>query len=119
MLRKILQALEGHPQGLCLEELAYRFHVQPSALEGMLQTLLRMGRLVEVTTGSNRCAACPLATHCIPPTSERLFLLAPSRGEAPAPPSAGPAGGPAQGRRADRGSGCGDGAGPHGSARPA
>ncbi len=97
MLREILKALEGHPQGLCLEELAYRFQVQLSALEGMLETLLRMGRLVEVTTGSNRCAACPLATHCIPPTSERLFLLTPSPGEKPAPPPAGAA----EGQRAD------------------
>lgn len=66
LLRDIMAEFERSSTPLCLEELAGKLAVEPGALEGMLQTLVRKGRLREVSFGHNNpCAHCPARGGCV------------------------------------------------------
>jgi len=63
MLRQILREFEQSEGAISLSELARRLGIAPSALEGMLEFLVRKGRL-RVTGGAQACAACGLKGSC-------------------------------------------------------
>jgi predicted transcriptional regulator with HTH domain len=76
MLRQILDMIEREPNSLYLEEIAYRLDKAPSAVEGMLDTLVCMGKLVEVNQ-TTLCEICQLRSVCIAsPPASRTYALA-------------------------------------------
>ena len=58
MLRAILAIMTPAAGALCVEDLAARLDISPGALEGMLQTLVQRGYLVEVADAASPCSAC-------------------------------------------------------------
>jgi hypothetical protein len=69
MLTRLLEELEAAQQPLTLQELSARLGVDPAALEGMLQTLLRIGKLRDdreaaVEACTLRCASCDQMSEC-------------------------------------------------------
>lgn len=62
MLSKILREFKESKGPLNLKELARRLDVQQSALGGMLDTLVRQGKLREITPAD--CAQCAKSGHC-------------------------------------------------------
>jgi DNA-binding IclR family transcriptional regulator len=66
MLSQILQELERADGDLELNELSRRLGVERSALDGMIETLVRKGRLREVEAGepSPMCATCGKRSAC-------------------------------------------------------
>jgi len=69
MLTRLLEELEAAQQPLTLEELSARLDIEPAALEGMLRTLMRMGKLRDDREAAMQacglhCAGCDLASEC-------------------------------------------------------
>jgi hypothetical protein len=64
MLTQILSLLEQHNGGLGAREIGRRLHIQPGALEGMLELLVRKGRLVKLCAAQTTCSDCPLRSDC-------------------------------------------------------
>lgn len=64
MLGEILKAFRETGEPLDLKELSRRLGTEPSALEGMLETLVRQGKLREVKPGSAECAGCSGRLSC-------------------------------------------------------
>jgi hypothetical protein len=64
MLAEILKALEEADGPVDLNRLSREMSVERSALEGMLQTLVRQGKLREVDPGSETCANCSRRSGC-------------------------------------------------------
>ena len=69
MLARLLEELEAARQPLTLTELSARLGIEPAALEGMIQTLIRMGKLRDdreaaVDACELRCASCDQASAC-------------------------------------------------------
>ena len=58
MLSEIMKAFRETKEPLDLNELSDRLGVERSALEGMLELLVRQGKLKEVSIGSEECAHC-------------------------------------------------------------
>jgi hypothetical protein len=65
MLKEILAEFRHTTTPLCAADLNAKLAVDTCALEGMLQTLVQHGRLVEVTDGANVCHACPVRGGCV------------------------------------------------------
>ena len=63
MLQDIIKLFERTDRPTSLSEMARTLGVQESALEGMLDTLVRKGKLVEVG-GDDGCAAGSCASRC-------------------------------------------------------
>ncbi len=60
---------------MCLEEVAQKLGREPSVVEGMLETLVKLGKLVEI--GSEVCDLCPASSMCILISpARRTFTLA-------------------------------------------
>ncbi|KPK47489.1 MAG: hypothetical protein AMJ77_02955 [Dehalococcoidia bacterium SM23_28_2] len=66
MLSRIIEELEKARGPLNLDELSRRLGVQRSALDGMIETLVRKGRLREVELGEAppMCAGCAERSGC-------------------------------------------------------
>ena len=68
MLKQVLHELEAAGGPLSLDELSRRLHIERSVLEGIIQTLVRMGRLRDDGRGlaqcDAHCADCALASRC-------------------------------------------------------
>ncbi len=64
MLNEILKAFREEGGPLDLSELARKLDVERSALEGMLATLVRQGKLKEVEIGSADCKECHSRLTC-------------------------------------------------------
>jgi len=64
MLSRIIKELERAGGAIDLNELSRRLGVQRSALDGMIETLVRKGRLREVNVGSPGCANCAKRSAC-------------------------------------------------------
>ena len=85
MLRRIMAELRAAHGTLSLDALARRLDVERSALEGMLTTLVRQGKLREVRPPTPPCATsghcatctqvCPLA-NASPRAFPRYYTLA-------------------------------------------
>ncbi len=65
MLQQILAEFRQARTPLCLDELSRKLEIESSALEGMLQILVRSGRLVEFGPASYGCGACPARGGCV------------------------------------------------------
>ncbi|WKZ34256.1 MAG: FeoC-like transcriptional regulator [Anaerolineales bacterium] len=64
MLTQLLFLLEGKSDGLSLFEISRLVKAQPTAVQSMLELLVRKGRLVEVGPDGRVCAACGLESNC-------------------------------------------------------
>jgi hypothetical protein len=73
MLPRVLQEMEAAGETVSLDELSRRLDIEPGALEGMLQFLVRKGRILEdagTDDGLSDCAAggckgsCPGPNDC-------------------------------------------------------
>jgi hypothetical protein len=64
MLTEILQAFKETSGPIDLAELSRRLGTERTALEGMLQTLVRQGKLREVEPGSSQCSHCAGRFSC-------------------------------------------------------
>ena len=64
MLAEILKTFEQTGGPLDLKELSRRLGAERSALEGMLETLVRQGKLRSVSIGSEDCAHCGGRSGC-------------------------------------------------------
>lgn len=64
MLAEILKAFKKIEQPLDLNELSQRLGTERSALEGMLEMLVRQGKLKEIDLGSHDCAQCNSRFAC-------------------------------------------------------
>jgi hypothetical protein len=65
MLKQILAEFKQARAPLCPDELSRKLELEPSALEGMLHTLVRSGRLLEIDPSDFECVACPAKGGCI------------------------------------------------------
>jgi len=65
MLRAILAIMTPAAGAVCVEDLAARLDVSAGALEGMLQTLVQRGYLVEVADTASPCSACAWRGGCL------------------------------------------------------
>ena len=76
MLQQILHEMKQYNMPLSATMLSRQLQVEPSALEGMLETLVRKGRVVELCndTPPNHCRDCPIQSACS--TGSKLYLLA-------------------------------------------
>jgi hypothetical protein len=78
MLQAILAEFKHSQNILSLTSLSQKLGVEPSALEGMLCTLVRKGRIIELTHDDDACQICPLHERCTPGTTEhKLYMLPP------------------------------------------
>jgi predicted transcriptional regulator len=64
MLSQILKAFEESNGPMDLNELSRRLGIERSALEGMLELLVRQGKLREIKPGSEVCAHCSSRLSC-------------------------------------------------------
>jgi hypothetical protein len=65
MLRELLTLIEANDGCLSVGELSRRLHAEPSAVEGMVQTLLARGRLLSLDgAGSPPCESCGASEGC-------------------------------------------------------
>ncbi len=64
MLSEILKTFRESGGPIDLNELSHQLGVDKSALEGMLELLVRQGKLKEVTIGSEECTHCRDRSSC-------------------------------------------------------
>ena len=64
MLSEIMKTFRETNEPMYLKELSRRLDVDKSALEGMLTTLVRQGKLREVAPGTSDCAGCKRRLTC-------------------------------------------------------
>ena len=75
MLNRILAIYEQDPGSLCVEEVAQKLDREPSVVEGMIETLVNLGELVEI--GAEDCGLCPASSMCtLISSGRRSFTLA-------------------------------------------
>jgi len=65
MLSQIIDEFKRADGLLDLNELSRRLGVERSALEGMLQLLVRQGKLCEIGSGTEACAHCIGRLSCV------------------------------------------------------
>jgi hypothetical protein len=80
MLKEILDQFQQASTPLCVTELSQKLDIDSSALEGMLQTLVRSGRLLEIDPNDQSCVACPAKGGCIILTNGLQKTYAPTSG---------------------------------------
>ncbi|NJP04747.1 MAG: hypothetical protein HC837_03485 [Chloroflexaceae bacterium] len=71
MLQLILHEFRQSRCALSLDTLSQRLQIEPAVLEGMLSTLVRMGRICEVSSSPEHCSSCPISHHCPPAGSHQ------------------------------------------------
>jgi hypothetical protein len=79
MLKEILDEFRQAATPLCVTELSQKLDIDSSALEGMLQTLVRSGRLLEIDPNDHGCVTCPAKGGCIILTNGLPKTYAPIR----------------------------------------
>jgi hypothetical protein len=79
MLSQILAEFQKARQPLCLDELSQVLAIEPSALDGMLQTLVQRGRLRIIDPAQPGCPACPTRGGCVILTKglQKSYVLSP------------------------------------------
>lgn len=65
ILNEILAEFQQATTPLCAAELSQKLAIDTAALEGMLQTLVQRGRLLEIDPGQPGCVACPARGGCV------------------------------------------------------
>lgn len=80
MLKRIMEELVGSGGAVTIGELSRRLGVEPGAVEGMLQTLVRLGKLKEEVMGSScgrgACRSCAHCQLCVAPSGQELKVYA-------------------------------------------
>jgi Mn-dependent DtxR family transcriptional regulator len=77
MLTELLHLLEQNNAEYDLQELGRILGVQPSAVAGMLELLVRKGRVVEMGADCGICDTCGIRGHCdIPVTRAKHYKIA-------------------------------------------
>jgi hypothetical protein len=84
MLIKVLKALELSGPTADINLLSRRLGIEPAALQGMLDTLVELGRLEKRPALSPACADCPLNPSCSPSRSGYCYVLTPPAAATPA-----------------------------------
>lgn len=74
MLTKLLRLLEQNQGQLDLVELSQQLDAQPSAVAGMLEMLVRMGRIDEMGVNCGICQTCSLRKECDLPANRARRL---------------------------------------------
>ncbi len=85
MLTEILRLLEQNGGELDCLQLSRQLDVQPSAVAGMIETLLRKGRLVELSPTCGPCDDCIAKTDCRLPALRARRYAALTRSDPVAP----------------------------------
>jgi hypothetical protein len=75
MLTLVLEALKAAGPQAELKDLSRRMGVEPATLQGMLDTLVELGRLEKHLAGSPACIDCPLSASCSPSRSGACYVL--------------------------------------------
>lgn len=76
MLHQLLHLLETNQRSCQIEELSRALHAQPTAVEAMLDTLVRRGRVIVIEAGSQTCNACALRGKCdLPVVKGKRYAL--------------------------------------------
>ena len=76
MLTELLRLLEQNQGQLDLEELSQQLNAQPSAVAGMLEMLIRKGRIDDMRANCGICQSCVLRNECgLPANRARRFRL--------------------------------------------
>jgi len=65
MLKEILAEFRQATTPLCAADLNSKLAVETSALEGMLQTLVQSGQLIELEAAAGACHVCPVRGGCL------------------------------------------------------
>ncbi len=64
MLTQLVSILESSERGLSLVEISRQMSMQPSAIQSMLDLLVRKGRLLEIGPDDKVCTTCGLESNC-------------------------------------------------------
>jgi hypothetical protein len=64
MLRRVLEAFEAYPGPMSLHVLSREVGIPRPALEGILEELVRMGRLARIEPNAAACSACGHSGGC-------------------------------------------------------
>jgi hypothetical protein len=64
MLSAVLAAIREAGKPMCLSDLSSELHIEESALEGMLETLIARGRLRAIEFVDEGCGTCPVKGGC-------------------------------------------------------
>lgn len=67
MLSQLIHLLEENEGEVDLLAVSRSMNAQPSAVTGMLETLIRKGRVVEIRPTCGVCDSCALSSHCTLP----------------------------------------------------
>ena len=77
MLRELLRLLEENQGEINIFELSQQLGASPSAIMGMIETLINMGRINELSSDCGVCESCALHNHCtLPVKRARRYKLA-------------------------------------------
>jgi len=64
MLTQLLQLLQHHHGGLSLDAISRQLDAPSGAVAGMIDQLVRKGRLIEIGPDGGACNICPLLNGC-------------------------------------------------------
>jgi hypothetical protein len=64
MLNQLLALLEAKESGLSLAEIGREMKSQPSAVQSMIELLVRKGKILEVGPDNKVCSTCGLESDC-------------------------------------------------------
>jgi hypothetical protein len=67
MLSQLIRLLEQNEGEVDLVAVGRQLNAHPSAVAGMLETLARKGRVVEIGADCGVCDSCALSSHCTLP----------------------------------------------------
>jgi hypothetical protein len=67
MLSQLIQLLEENDGEVNLADLSRRLDAQSSAVSGMMETLIRKGRVIEIRPECGVCDSCSLSDDCTLP----------------------------------------------------
>jgi hypothetical protein len=64
MLSQLLDMLASHRNGLSLSEISRALNAQPSAVQSMIDLLIKKGKLLEIGPDGKCCSTCGLEADC-------------------------------------------------------
>ena len=86
MLSQLIHLLEENEGEIDLAAISRSLDTQPSAVSGMLETLIRKGRVVEIGADCGVCDSCGLANQCLLPARRIRRYQVVNRNPSPAEP---------------------------------
>ncbi|MCC6985790.1 MAG: helix-turn-helix domain-containing protein [Anaerolineales bacterium] len=64
MLNQLVDLLARQRDGMSLSEISRALNAQPSAVQSMIELLVRKGKLIEIGPDGKACAACGMVSDC-------------------------------------------------------